>query len=81
MPFISDTAMQKVATKLQSFETREEKRSIRPVPGIVPLAGARVDARARCLNHQRVELNFGQRSWRRREKAPFPALKSPPSTV
>ena len=28
MPFITDTAMQKVATKLQSFETREEKRKI-----------------------------------------------------
>jgi len=28
MPFISDTAMQKVATKLQSFETREEKRKV-----------------------------------------------------
>jgi hypothetical protein len=28
MPFITDTAMQKVATKLQSFETREEKRQI-----------------------------------------------------
>jgi hypothetical protein len=26
MPFITDTAMQKVATKLQSFESREEKR-------------------------------------------------------
>ena len=26
MPFITDTAMQKVATKLQSFETRDEKR-------------------------------------------------------
>ena len=28
MPFITDTAMQKVATKLQRFETREEKRKI-----------------------------------------------------
>jgi len=28
MPFITDTAMQKVATKLQGFETREEKRKI-----------------------------------------------------
>ena len=28
MPFITDTAMQKVATKLQSFETREEKRKV-----------------------------------------------------
>ena len=28
MPFVTDAAMQKVATKLQSFETREEKRKI-----------------------------------------------------
>ena len=56
-------------------------RGIRPVLGIVPTTGARVDPRARCLDHQRVELNFGQRLWRRREKAPFPALKSPPSTA
>jgi hypothetical protein len=28
MPFISDTAMEKVATKLQGFETREEKRKV-----------------------------------------------------
>ena len=28
MPFISDTAIEKVATKLQGFEAREEKRKI-----------------------------------------------------
>ena len=57
------------------------QKRIRPALGVVPTAGALVDARARCLDHRLVEQHFGQQSWRRREKAPFRALMSPPSTA